>query len=288
MPVSRDRSGSAPGSGCEESAAPRRSPAWEVYERLVEGVPRDGRVADCVVGLVWTLIATDAGGLGMSLTLPEGLDESLLPGTIAGAPLRAAASWLESWNFYEATVGCAAVNAATNTAARLQAITGRSPAELRGEGRNIFARLAERFAGGRVAVVGGFPTLGPLRAVCDLTVLERQRAPGDLPDSACEAVLPRQDCVCITATAVVNKTLPRLLELSRDAFTVLIGPSLPLSPVWFDYGVDLLAGTVIDDHALARRAAQEGAHRRLFVSGVTKVEIGPEDVVRAGPGAASS
>jgi uncharacterized protein (DUF4213/DUF364 family) len=259
-----------------------------VYERLVAGVPREGRVADCVVGLVWTLIETDAGGLGMSLTFPEGLDESLLPGTITGASLREAASWLESWNFYEAAVGCAAVNAATNTASRLQAVTGRSPGELRGEGRNIFARLAERFAGGRVAVVGGFPTLGPLRAACDLTVLERQRAPGDLPDPACEVVLPQQDCVCITATAVVNKTLPRLLELSRDAFTVLIGPSLPLSPVWFDYGVDLLAGTVIDDHGLARRAAQEGAHRRLFVSGVTKVEIGPGDVVRAAPGAAGS
>jgi uncharacterized protein (DUF4213/DUF364 family) len=261
-----------------------QSPVWGLYERLVAEVPRDGRVANCVVGLVWTLVETDAGGLGMSLTFPEGLDESLLPGSIAGAPLREAASWLESWNYYEAAVGCATVNACTNTASRLQAVTGRLPGDLRGGGRNIFERLAERFAGGRVAVVGGFPTLAPLRAACRLTVLERDPAAGDLPDPACEVVLPEQDCVCITATALVNKTLPRLLELCRDAYTVLIGPTLPLSPIWFEYGVDLLAGTVVDDCGLARRAAQEGAHRRLFVSGVTKVEIDSGDVVRGAPG----
>ena len=115
--------------------------------------------------------------------------------------------------------------------------------------RALFERLAQRFAGGSVAVVGHFPHLEPLSDHCTLTILERHPSGGDLPDQACEYLLPRQDCVCITGSAVSNKTLPRLLELSRDAYVVLVGPSVPLTTMWFDYGVDLLAGTVVLDPA---------------------------------------
>jgi uncharacterized protein (DUF4213/DUF364 family) len=129
--------------------------------------------------------------------------------------------------------------------------------------------------------VGRFPTLEPLQDVCDLTVLERTPGGSDLPDVACEYVLPEQDCVCITGTAVSNKSLPRLLELSRSAYTVLVGPSFPLSGVWIDYGVDMLAGTVVTDTGGARHAAQEGAHRRLFSDGVVKVEFTADMIHRA-------
>lgn len=255
------------------------SPAWLPYRRILADVPR-GSVADCVAGLVWTSVVTDTGDVGVALTFPQGLDESNLPGSVAGTDLRTAARWLLSWRYYEAAIGCASVNAVTNTRARIEHVTQRPLEDLRCRGAALFERLAEQFAGGRVAVVGHFPALGKLGAACDLTVLERRPGNGDTPDPACEYVLPGQDCVCITGSAVTNKTLPRLLKLSRSAFTVLVGPSVPLSPVWFDHGVDLLAGAVVTDAAGVHRCVCEGAHRRTFREGLTTVQIAAGDIRR--------
>ena len=58
--------------------------------------------------------------------------------------------------------------------------------------------------------------------------------------------------------------MPRLLELSRHAYVALVGPSVPLSPLWFDYGVDVLAGSVVTDADSVRVAVAEGGHRGVF------------------------
>jgi uncharacterized protein (DUF4213/DUF364 family) len=61
-------------------------------------------------------------------------------------------------------------------------------------------------------------------------------------------VLPRADVVGITGSTLTNGTLEGVLALCRpDAFVVLIGPSTPLSPILFNYGVDVLCGTLVDD-----------------------------------------
>lgn len=257
--------------------SPQGQGAWQVYNELLAGVP-DGTVMDCAVGLVWTSVATDRGGVGVALTFPQGLDESNLPGSITGMRLRTAARWLTSWNFYEAAVGCAAVNAVMNSPEHVEEMTGRTLRQVAVGGGEFFASIARRFAGRKVAVVGHFPVLRRVAEACDLTVLERQPECGDTPDTACEYILAEQDCVCITGTAVTNKTLPRLLELSRDAHVVLVGPSVPLSPVWFQWGVDALAGAVITDPRGVRRCVQEGAHRRVFREGLTTVHIAAEDL----------
>lgn len=289
-----ERSALAAGAGSQRGDRPdvmrngRREPSsariWDSYHSVLAEIPAGQRVADCVVSLVWTLVVTGDGQAGIAVTYPQGVYESGLPGTVAGSDLRTAAGWVTSWNYYEASLGCAAVNAAVNTRERLEGMTGRPLEELAAGGRDLFTRLAERFAGGRAAVVGHFPAVERLAATCELTVLERQPQAGDTPDPACEYILPQQDLVCITGTTVTNKTLPRLLELSRRAFTVLVGPSTPLSPVWFDYGVDVLAGAVVVDPERVRRCVQEGAHRPVFREGLLTVEIAAADVLgRATP-----
>jgi uncharacterized protein (DUF4213/DUF364 family) len=250
---------------------------WALYRDLLSEVPA-GTVHDCVVGLVWTLITTETGDAGVSQTFPQGLDESLLPGSVAGADVRLAAQWLASWNYYEAAIGCAALNAVLNTRERVERMTECPLADLAVSGAAVFERVARDFAGGKVAVVGHFPALDVVGDACDLVVLEQEPQPGDTPAAAAEYLLAQQDCVCITGTSVINKTLPRLLELSRGAYTVLIGPTVPLSPVWFQHGVDLLAGAVITDAVGVRRCVQEGAHRRTFREGLTTVQISADDL----------
>lgn len=253
----------------------RTNAAWKPYLDLLSHIP-GGTVVDCVVGAVWTSILNSDGRVGVSLTTLQGVDESILQGSIAGVGLLTAARWLLSWNSYEAAVGCAAVNSVLNTEENAECLSDRRLSEIAVRGTTVFERIARQFAGGKVAVVGHFPVLKAISDMCQLIVLERDPQRGDLPDPACEYVLGEQDCVCITGTAVANKTLPRLLELSQNAYIVLVGPSVPLSPVWFDYGVDLLAGAVVTDPEGVRRCVREGAHRRAFREGLTTVAISAE------------
>jgi uncharacterized protein len=252
---------------------------WAPYHDLLREVP-EGTVRDCFVGQVWTLVTTDAGSTGVAQTFPQGLDESALPGSVAGSDLRVIAGRILSWNYYEAAVGCAALNASFNTRERVERASGRALEDLAVAGAAVFEQVARDFAGGKVAVIGRFPALDIVAGACELTVLERNPGRGDTPSAASEYLLGEQDCVCITGTAVINKTLPRLLELTRRAFTVLIGPTVPLSPVWFDHGVDRLAGAVVTDPEGVRRCVKEGAHRRTFRAGLMTVQMSATDLGR--------
>jgi uncharacterized protein (DUF4213/DUF364 family) len=53
--------------------------------------------------------------------------------------------------------------------------------------------------------------------------------------------------VIITASTLVNKTLPHLLDLARNAYTILAGPSCPMCPQLLDFGINRIAGLVITD-----------------------------------------
>jgi uncharacterized protein (DUF4213/DUF364 family) len=248
-------------------------PSHDIYRDLVADIPLGLPVTSCVAGLVWTLV--EAGGHGgLGITLQDGVYESVLPGRIGGVEARWLAERIVSWNMFEASLGLAAVNSWHNRRDKLEELLQRPLVDDRGS--PLFERLSRRFEGGSVAVVGHFPHLGPLRRRCRLTILERRPSPGDLPDQASEYVLGNQDCVCITGSAVVNKTLPRLLELSGSAYVALIGPSVPLAPLLFDYGVDLLAGAVVLDHEGAVGAVQQGARRSLFGDCLAKVELEAE------------
>jgi uncharacterized protein len=265
---------SLPGADPGRPPAPPDGPvSHPIYRELVAAVQAGQTVTACVAGLVWTLV--EAGGhSGLALTLQEGVFNSLLPGQIEGAEARSLAAHITSWNMFDASLALAALNAWYNRRARVEELLGRKLSSERGS--RLFERLSVRFAGKAVAVVGHFPHLEPLRERCKLTVLERHPLGGDLPDQAGEYLLGGQDCVCITGSAVTNKTLPRLLELSGAAYVVLVGPSVPLAPLWFEHGVDLLAGTVVLDTPVAMKSVQQGGRRSLFGDSLAMVELEAE------------
>jgi len=78
--------------------------------------------------------------------------------------------------------------------------------------------------------------------------------------------------VGITGTSFINHTVEKLLNLCRGGFVVVIGPTSPLSPVLFDYGVDVIAGTKVVDAGKAIRCLSEGAMFRQ-IEGVELVTM---------------
>jgi uncharacterized protein (DUF4213/DUF364 family) len=222
---------------------------WELYDRLIEEIPPDYRVDEAVMGDSWTMVRSGVG-VGLAMTLrernrPERLPLSGGAGAFRGFLLADLAAAAKSWNFAEASLGMAAINAYWNSPERkpVQEALERGHAE-------AFLDWRDRVAGKKVAVIGHFFRLEEtLGNICDLSILEKRPRPGDYPDSACEFLLPSQDFVFATGVTLINKTLPRLLELSGHTGIILAGPSVPLASPLFDWQIRDLQGFVVTDPA---------------------------------------
>lgn len=185
------------------------------------------------------------------------------PGTLRGRPVHELLPWISSWIPAEAAVGLAALNAVMNGTPSLldtaQYPSGNAPAHLR-----VFEHFTSQVKNRNVVVIGRYPGLDRLWSDIRYQCLERKPLADDLPDTAAEYCLPQADWVFITASSIANKTLPRLLQLSRSARVVLMGPSLPWWPHWRDFGVEYLAGVRVTDPDLLWQVVAEGGGTRLF------------------------
>jgi uncharacterized protein (DUF4213/DUF364 family) len=247
---------------------------WYIYDELLESVPETALVRSFVSGRHWLMVESDGGGVGLAQRLPLELVPSggPTPGfDPVGRPLKLVAERLKAWDFYQASAGLAALNAANNTLALIEGSPLRLAVdENRGDAFDFF--LSE-ISGKKVAVIGHFPKLSKLRDKCELSILERQPQPGDLPDQAAEYILPEQDFVYITGTAFINKTITRLLELSQRATVCLVGPSTPMNPLLFKHGLASLSGLVVTDRQKAAEALTGDRCADLFSRGGLKVNL---------------
>jgi uncharacterized protein (DUF4213/DUF364 family) len=248
---------------------------WEIYDTLIEAVPPDSTVKACLAGLHWFAVRSE--GTGLAMTPREGAACLPRAGEIAGMRTRDLAASVQSWNLHEAALGLAAINSALNSSASIERTAGLSSGQQ--PDVDVFTYLLNEFHGKRVAVVGHFRNLERLQAVCDLSILERLPQPGDFPDPACEWILPEQDFVVITATTLINKTLPRLLKLSRNARVILAGPSTPLTPKLFEFGIEMLGGLVVEDDARVWTVIQEGGQHQIFRNGSQMVKLSRQSAV---------
>ena len=238
--------------------------AWSLYDRMIAQIPEDALVRAVVMGAHHCLVEAECGA-GVAALSRGGARLRMERGWV-GRPLRELAARAKSWDFEVASAGVAALNAWHNQRERLDAlglVAGAPSTDPFVFLPAVAARLsAEKNDGSRpsVVVVGHFPHLAALAEHADVAVLERAaRADTDLPDTACEYLLPGCDLAVVTGMALANKTMPRLLELARGALTTLVGPSATICSPLLAAGADLVAGSVVADAALAREVVTCGA-----------------------------
>ncbi|OLP15883.1 hypothetical protein BST81_23970 [Leptolyngbya sp. 'hensonii'] len=237
----------------------------KIYDLLLEASQSQAIVREILIGLTWTCCQAE----GMGLCMSPGQPTRILPwsGTLMQRSISDLTPWVRSWENYEATIGMAAINAVINAASPLiqmaQPLSPTGPANLA-----VFEHFLPLIRGQRVVVVGRYPGLTAYEQDIDLTVLERQPIAQDLPDTACEYLLPSADWVFLTATSIVNKTFPRLVELSQQARLVLMGPTVPWLPILAEMGIDYLAGVAVTDPVALRQTIAEGGGTRIFETGV--------------------
>lgn len=245
----------------ETSPAPGES-ADAVVERLLAGPLLDGTVADVRVGALWTAVSVEtASGLraGFASTqvehdLMHGRPAVREAGRLIGRPARDLANLAQAGTMTERSIGFAALNALLDPPARLCIE------------RNAEEIIAERGAGKRVAIIGHFPFVARMRDLAlACWVLELNPGEGDIPAEQAPVLVPQADVVAITGMTLVNGSFASLAALCRpEAFVLLLGATVPLSPVLFEYGVDALSGTLLGavEIPAALAAVSQGANFR--------------------------
>ncbi|MBC8507797.1 MAG: DUF364 domain-containing protein [Chloroflexi bacterium] len=232
---------------------------------------QDGEVVDVCIGLHWTAVVIDVGGqrhCGLASTLSgshvHGVPDVPQAGQLQTVSGRELADQIFSEQPTMVSVGAAAVNA----------LLPRYPETWREiNAEDVITKHGREKT---VALIGHFPFIDRLRSkVGQLSVLELDPQPGDLPVSAASEILPKADVVAITSMTLMNRTLDGLLKLcAPEALVILLGPTTPLSPVLFDYGIDMLCGSVVTDiEQVLQTVRQAGNFRQVHKAGVRLVSM---------------
>lgn len=236
-----------------------------LLDALRQSLPGDCPIRDIRQGVFHTAVVSR--GCGLASTLPkDALRQSpplvAEPGTLLDKTPAELTALADSSSLLEAAIGMAAINSLLpiDTAPMVE--------------RNASELILSRGAGKNVAVVGHFPFLAKVKEKArNLWVLEHNLHEGDLAAEEAATYIPQADVVAITGTSITNHTFDDLIALCpKTAFVLLLGDSVPFSPLLFDHGVDALCGTVVDDTEQVLRCVSQGANYRQ-IRGVRRLTL---------------
>ena len=227
-----------------------------ILDDLLKNLKMDVPVRSVLVGAHWTVVCSRHCGMAATLmsSYPHGHKQVRDVGRLHQKSARELAELALSTELMEAGIGMAAINSILD-------VDESTSREI-----NASEVLASRGRGKNVALVGHFPFVSQLRqSVGQLWVIEQNPREDDYRAEAAPDLIPQAEVVAITSSALINHTLDGLLALcSLQATVMLLGPSTPLSPILFDYGVSIISGTrVIDESAVLRTVGQGASFRQV-------------------------
>ncbi|KAF0188796.1 MAG: hypothetical protein FD168_1320 [Desulfobulbaceae bacterium] len=191
----------------------------------------DSTISDVRIGLGYSCVELDNGGMGVAWTpsrSPTGSCTHLShAGGLLGLAAKESLSWLNSDTMLERAVGLATFNALNSKVSRNfvddEAIS-----------------LLKLQAGEHVVMIGHFAPIEQRikKTGCRLEIIELDPGkPGNLGILNTRqdfSALARCDVAIITATSIINKTIDALLAAMQNSrAAVLLGPSTPLCPEAF-------------------------------------------------------
>jgi uncharacterized protein (DUF4213/DUF364 family) len=241
-----------------------------ILPKILKDLP-DGKIKRTCIGLHWTYVEVEVDErrqIGLASTLEGSHDHKSADIPEAGYLLDS--SGLE---LAQQVVGAEGPLASVSMAA-VNALLPRQPEKW--VDVNAEEVIADRGVGKTVAMVGRFPFVDRLRSrVGQLKIIERHPLEGEFPPDAAPQIFPEAEVVAITGMTVTNGSLEGLLELCKpDALVILMGPTTPLSPVLFEHGVDILAGSIVEKPEPVLEALMQGGNfRQLHRAGVRLVTI---------------
>lgn len=247
---------------------------------LLQPTLQEGTTRAVYVGLYWTAVVVEIAGeqrCGLAATIGDEshhfTNEPAIPqaGFLNSIPAHELASWIQSPNLSQVSIGMAAINALLPRTPQLW------------QDINAEEVIASFGKNKKVALVGHFPFVPRLKKrVGQLWVLEQNPHPGDLPADAADEIIPQADVVAITSMTLLNHTFEKLITLPRkDALVLLLGPTTPLSPQLFQLGVRILSGSIVENVDKVIQGVIQGANfHQLHQLGVRLVSIQNQGVTQ--------
>lgn len=216
-------------------------PAFGKMEQLLaNSVGEDVYVDKVIIGYNWSFVR--AGNLAGIARSPERGTEgarTIRPKEgFKGKSLKELAQYLCSDDDLKRSLGLAAINAWWNrkemlpeATAALSPTGGLSAIEAPGDG---------------VIIVGGFR--GAQKRLPLARIVEREPKPGDLSVEEAPEAYKQAKILAITAQTLMNGSLSTILEQSEMVpHRSLVGPSAPLCPLLFEFGLNEVSGAVVLD-----------------------------------------
>jgi uncharacterized protein (DUF4213/DUF364 family) len=237
----------------------------KILTKLIENLrEKDNPVREILTGVYWTGVVSRGCGLASTFRdeghpHPKGVKDVGYLVRKSGLEL---AEYALSDYLLEASIGMAAINSLIEIDEDLCLE------------KNASEILMEKGEGKDVAIIGHFPFIPELRKKTrNLWVFEqRSKEEGDLSSKEAQNILPRCEVVGITGTAFINHTLEDLMTWAKGKYVLLIGPTTPLTPFLFNYGISVLSGTAVVDKEAAFRCISQGATFRE-VRGVRRITM---------------
>ncbi|UCE66427.1 MAG: hypothetical protein JSU85_16575 [Candidatus Zixiibacteriota bacterium] len=163
---------------------------------------------------------------------------------------------LHSDKILEAAIGLAAINASLDLAKLKNRLTRTNAVKI----------LREKGEGKNVSIIGRFPFVESFikDGICE-NVWVFELNPGSSDDLSSDLIpkyVPQSDVVLISGTALINHSFQGIVELCDNSYNIVLGPSTPLIPLLFDFGVDAICGAIVVDKEKAKLSFSQGARYR--------------------------
>jgi uncharacterized protein (DUF4213/DUF364 family) len=230
-----------------------------LLEELIDSArDHDEEISNIMMSPYWTLVTSGAPGIASTLGYQPECGAGLKD-TILRSRTPALLDLAFSDDLAEASVGIATLNSVVSRYTE--------PGKAR---RGMLPRARDM----KVAVVGKFPFLGRLRELAgELWTISTGLGEGEYPEGEAANILHVADISIITGAAVVNHSLERYLKWAEPSYTIVFGPSTPLSPVLFKYGADQLGGIKIINEGRVATSIAAGAEDISDSTGIAPIML---------------
>lgn len=168
----------------------------------------------------------------------------------------ALAGLLHSDRIIEAAIGLAAINASIDLDILKNSLINKNAVQV----------LREKGRGKNVSIIGHFPFIENLikDGLCEnVWVFElNPKSSDDLSSDLIPEYVPQSDVVLISGTTIINHSFQGIVGLCDKSYNIVLGPSTPLTPRLFDFGIDAICGVIVIDKEKARLSFAQGARYR--------------------------